>query len=55
VDADTFTIVEEHFKQTLSARKLMATIFSGRKGVLMLEIMQKGTTIISEVYCVQKN
>jgi hypothetical protein len=38
------------FKQ-MSARKLMATLFCDRKGVLMVEIMQKGTRITSEVYC----
>jgi hypothetical protein len=38
------------FKQT-SARKLMATVFWDRKGVLMVEFMQQGTTITSEVYC----
>jgi hypothetical protein len=39
------------FKQTLSARKLMATVFCDRKGVLMVEVMQQGTTETSEVYC----
>jgi hypothetical protein len=39
------------FKQALSARKLMATDFWDRKGVLMVEFMQQGTTIKSEVYC----
>jgi hypothetical protein len=39
------------FKQTLSTRKLMATVFWDRKGVLMVEFMQQGTTITSEVYC----
>jgi hypothetical protein len=34
-----------------SARKLMATVFWDRKGVLMVEFMQQGTTITSEVYC----
>jgi hypothetical protein len=38
------------FKQMLSARKLMAIVFQGRKGVLMVEIMQQGT-ITSEAYC----
>jgi hypothetical protein len=32
------------------ARKLKATVFWDRKGVLM-EFMQQGTTIMSEVYC----
>jgi hypothetical protein len=41
------------FKQTLSARKLMATVFWDRKGVLMVQFMQQETTITSEVYCVR--
>jgi hypothetical protein len=39
------------FKQTLSARKLMAAVFWDRKGMLMVEFMQQGNTITSEVYC----
>jgi hypothetical protein len=39
------------FKQTLSARKLMAAVFWDRKGVLMVEFMQQETTVTSEVYC----
>jgi hypothetical protein len=39
------------FKQTLSARKLMVNVFWDRKGVLMMEFMQQGTTITSQVYC----
>jgi hypothetical protein len=35
----------------LSARKLMAILFWGRKGVLMVEFMQQGTTITSEEHC----
>jgi hypothetical protein len=38
-------------KRCLPARKLMATVFWDRKGVLMVEFMQQGTTIRSEVYC----
>jgi hypothetical protein len=38
------------FKQT-SARKLMAAVFWDRKGVLMVEFMQQGTTITSQVCC----
>jgi hypothetical protein len=33
-----------------SARKLMAAVFRDRKGVLMVEFMQQGSTM-SEVYC----
>jgi hypothetical protein len=39
------------FKQTLSARQLMVTVFWDRKGVLMVELVQQGTTLTSEVYC----
>jgi hypothetical protein len=38
------------FKQT-SSRKLMAAVFWGGKGVMMVEFMQQGTTVTSEVYC----
>jgi histone-lysine N-methyltransferase SETMAR len=43
------------FKQTLSARKLMATVFWDRKGMLMAEFMQQGTTTMSEVHCKTPN
>jgi RNA:NAD 2'-phosphotransferase (TPT1/KptA family) len=39
------------FKQILSARKLMASVFRDRKGVLTVEFMQQGITIILQVYC----
>jgi hypothetical protein len=39
------------FKQTLSATKLMVTVFRDRRRALMVEFMQKGTTITSEVHC----
>jgi hypothetical protein len=39
------------FKQSLSARKLMATVFWDRKGVLMVDFMQQETTITREGYC----
>jgi hypothetical protein len=38
------------FKQ-MSARELMAAVLWDRIGVLMVEYMQQGTTITSEVYC----
>jgi ubiquinone biosynthesis protein Coq4 len=41
----------EKFKQTMSARKLMATVFWDRKGVPMGEFMQQWTTVTLEVYC----
>jgi uncharacterized damage-inducible protein DinB len=37
------------FKQIMSARKLMAAVFWDRKGVLMEEFMQLGTTVMLEV------
>lgn len=39
------------FKQTLSAGKVMATVFWDRKGVLLVDFMPKGTTINAERYC----
>jgi hypothetical protein len=33
----------------------MATVFGDRKRVLMVEFMQQGTTITSEVYCMQNS
>lgn len=39
------------FKQTLSAGKVMATVFWDRKGVLLTEFMPKGTIINSDMYC----
>jgi hypothetical protein len=42
--------MSKKFTQTLSGRKLMETVFWGRKGVLMVEFMQQGTTLTSEMY-----
>jgi hypothetical protein len=36
--------------KSLPARKLMAAVFWDRKGALMVEFMQQGTTITSKVY-----
>jgi hypothetical protein len=49
MDAHTFT-KPENYKQT-SAGKLMATVLWDSKGVLMVEFMQQGTTITSQMYC----
>ncbi|GFV40365.1 histone-lysine N-methyltransferase SETMAR [Trichonephila clavipes] len=38
-------------KRTLSTRKVMATEFWDRHGVLLVEFMQQGTTIIASAYC----
>jgi hypothetical protein len=51
VDAHTYTKQDENFKQSLSARQLMATVFWDRKLVLIVEFMQRGITVTSEVYC----
>jgi hypothetical protein len=37
-------------KHCLHDRKLRAAVFWDRKGVLMVEFMQRGTTLTSEVY-----
>jgi hypothetical protein len=39
------------FKQTLSTRKIMATVFWDRKGVLLVEFMPQDTAINAESYC----
>jgi hypothetical protein len=49
------TIKPKKFKQALSVRLLMATVFWDRKGVLMVEFMQHGTTLMSEVCCETEN
>jgi hypothetical protein len=51
MDAHTFTKQAKKFKHMLSARKLMTAVFWDRKGVLMVEFMHQGTTVMSEVYC----
>ena len=37
--------------QTLSARKIMATVFWDREGVLLVDFLVRGSTINSERYC----
>jgi hypothetical protein len=57
VDAHTFTKQAENFKHTLSpCQKADGNGILGqdRQAVLMVEFMQQGTTIISEVYCETK-
>jgi hypothetical protein len=41
----------KQFKQMMSAIKLMATVFWDRKGVLIVELTQQGTTLTSKVHC----
>jgi hypothetical protein len=45
-----FTKKLKKFELKLSANKLMATVFWDRKGVMMVELMQQGTTV-SQMYC----
>jgi hypothetical protein len=53
VDAHTFIHqrTQKSLKTHQPARKLMATVFWDRKGMLTMEFMQQGTTITSEAYC----
>jgi hypothetical protein len=51
VDAHTFTKQGKNLNKRLPAIKLMAAVFWNWKGVLMVEFMQQGTTIMPEVYC----
>jgi hypothetical protein len=44
-------ISQKILNKHLPAEKPMATIFWDRKGVLMVEFMQQGTTVTSEVDC----
>jgi histone-lysine N-methyltransferase SETMAR len=39
------------FKQTVFTRKQMETVFWYRKRVLMVGFVQRGTVVMSEVYC----
>jgi hypothetical protein len=50
VDAHILTKQAEKV-QTLPARRLMATVFWDREGLLMAEFMQQGTTVTPDVYC----
>lgn len=47
----SFSPKKRKFKVTQSARKIMATVFWDRKGVLLIEFMPTGTTINSASYC----
>jgi hypothetical protein len=51
VDTRIFTKQAEKFNETLFAKKLITSVFWDRKGVLMEEFTQQGTTITSEEYC----
>jgi hypothetical protein len=41
----------KNLNKYLPARKLMAAVLWNWKGVLMVEFMQRETTVTSEVYC----
>ncbi|KAG8173908.1 hypothetical protein JTE90_020212 [Oedothorax gibbosus] len=39
------------FKQTISARKIMCTVFLDRKGVLLVDFLPRNETINAAAYC----
>jgi histone-lysine N-methyltransferase SETMAR len=43
--------IKKKFKQTISTRKNMCTVFWDRKGVLLVEFLPQGSTINAGVYC----
>jgi hypothetical protein len=45
------TTSQKSLNKRLPVRKLMTAVFWARKGVLMVEFMQQGTRVTSEVYC----
>ena len=47
----TSSPTKKQFKQTLSARKIMRTVFWDRYGVLLLDYRPNGQTINVQVYC----
>jgi len=47
----TGCLKRKKFKQTISTRKIMCTVFWDRQGVLLVEFLPQGTTINSAVYC----
>lgn len=47
----TFSPVKVKAKQTLSQRKIMASVFWDRHGVLLVDFVERGTTINAEAYC----
>jgi len=42
---------KKKFKQMISTRKIMCTVFWDRQGVLLVEFLPQGTAINSAVYC----
>jgi hypothetical protein len=47
----TSSHIKKIFKQIISTRKIMCTVFWGRKGVRLVEFLPQGTTINAGVYC----
>ncbi|KAJ4449970.1 hypothetical protein ANN_01377 [Periplaneta americana] len=43
--------VRTKFKQTLSVRKVMCTVFWDRKGILLIDFLPKGETVNADRYC----
>ncbi|KAJ4448311.1 hypothetical protein ANN_10326, partial [Periplaneta americana] len=43
--------VRMKFKQTLSVRKVMCTVFWDRKGILLIDFLPRGETINADRYC----
>src|SRR5215469_17316576 len=41
----------KQFKQTISAQKIMCTVFWDRKGVLLVDFLTRGDTINAAAYC----
>ena len=39
------------FKQACSARKIMATVFWDRRGILLIDFLERGLTINADAYC----
>jgi hypothetical protein len=46
-----YQIRQKSLNRCLPARKQMAAVFWVRKGVLMVDFMQQGMTIMSELFC----
>lgn len=49
-NGDTHSLKIRKLKQEKSADKVMATVFWGRKGVLLVDFMPRGMTINSDRY-----
>ncbi|KAJ4429271.1 hypothetical protein ANN_26274 [Periplaneta americana] len=45
------SLVRTKFKQTLSVRKVMCTVFWDRKGILLIDFLSRGETVNADRYC----